>query len=86
MCRVEIRNVVAVDTNGDNQRDELIIAGIVEDCAEVKVGIFDLVPPQGAEPSDGLAAVDATIHDPGVEAHGVVPAGNERVFTATYFI
>ena len=84
MCRVEIRNVVALDTNNDNQRDELIIAGIVEDCAAVKVGIFDGPPPQGAEAADGVASTDATIHDPGVEAHGVVPAGNERVFTATF--
>src|SRR4051795_5951989 len=84
MCTVEIRTVVGVDTDGDNERDEIIVVGIVEDCSGLQVGLFNILPPAGAQISDSAASRAASILAPGVSAHGVVPTGNERVFTVTF--
>lgn len=84
MCNVEIRTVVGVDTNGDNERDEIIVVGVVEDCPGVQVALFSTQPPADAQISDGIAARAGTILPVGDSAHGVSPTGGERVFTAAF--
>lgn len=84
MCTVEIRTVVGIDTDGDNDRNEIIVVGIVEDCSGLQVGLFNTLPPAGAQISDSAASRSATILAPGASAHGVVPTGNEHVFTVTF--
>lgn len=86
MCTVKISTVVGVDTNGDNERDEIIVVGVVEDCSGLQVAWFGMLPPAGAQISDSAVVRVATILAPGVSAHGVSPTGNERVFTATFTI
>ena len=84
MCKVEIHNVVGVDLNGDNQRDKIIIVGIVEDCSALTVALFDQLPPAGAQVSDGIVDRAATILAAGQSAQGVSPGANQRVFTVTF--
>jgi hypothetical protein len=84
MCEVEIHKVVGVDLNGDNQRDKIIIVGIVEACSGLKVALFDHLPPAGAQVSDGLVDRAATILAAGQSAQGVSPGANQRVFTVTF--
>ena len=84
MCTVKISAVVGVDTNGDGMRDQIIIVGTVEDCSGLRVAILgNAVPPAGAQIADGVSSA-ATILAQGASAHGVSPAGNERVFTVTF--
>src|SRR6185503_4558353 len=84
MCNVEIRTVVGVDTNGDNERDEMIIVGVIEDCSGLEVALFNNLPPPGAQTSDGVVSRAGTILAAGVSAHGISPTGNQRVFTVTF--
>jgi hypothetical protein len=84
MCTVKIETVVGVDSNGDNERDAVIIVGTVEDCSGLQVAVFGSQPPADADISDGEVSKPATILAPGVSAHGVSPTGNERVFTVTF--
>jgi hypothetical protein len=84
MCTVTIRTVVGLDTDGDNERNAIVVVGTVEDCSGVKVALFDTLPAANAQISDGSLGRAATILAPGASAHGVTPSGNERVFTVTY--
>jgi hypothetical protein len=84
MCKVEIRKVVGVDINGDNQRDKIIIVGIVENCSALKVALFINQPPAGAQISDGIVSRAGTILAVGQIAQGVSPGPNQRVFTVTF--
>jgi hypothetical protein len=84
MCKVEIRTVVGVDTDGDNQRDQIIVVGVVDNCPGLQIALFDRVPPAGAQISDGVASRGGTILAAGASAYGVSPTGNERVFTVTF--
>jgi hypothetical protein len=40
MCTVKIETVVGVDSNGDGDRDAVIIVGTVEDCSGLQVALF----------------------------------------------
>ncbi len=84
MCRIEIRTVVGVDTDGDNARDEVIVVGVAESCSGLHVGLFSGNPPPAAQPSDGIVSRAATLLSPGQAAHGVSPAANQRVFTVIF--
>jgi hypothetical protein len=84
MCTVKIETVVGVDSNGDGDRDAVIIVGTVEDCSGLRVALFGSPPPADAQISDGEVSRAATILAAGVSAHGVSPTGNERVFTVTF--
>jgi PKD domain len=84
MCTVTIKTVVGLDTDGDNERNAIVVVGTVEDCSGVKVALFDALPAANAHISDGSLGRTATILAPGASAHGVSPSGNERVFTVTY--
>ena len=84
MCTVTIETVVGVDSNGDNDRDAIVVVGTVEDCAALRVALFNTLPPDDAQISDGFVDKAATILAPGASAHGVTPSGNERVFTVTF--
>lgn len=84
MCNIEIRTVVGIDTNGNNQRDEITVVGIAEDCPGLQVALFSDAPPPGAQLSDGIVSRAATLLAPDEAAHGVFPTANERVFTVTF--
>jgi hypothetical protein len=85
MCSVNISTVVGVDIDGNGERDKIIIVGTVEDCSGLQVAILGngVLPGAAAQLSDG-ASRTATLLAPGAGAHGVSPAGNERVFTVTF--
>jgi hypothetical protein len=83
MCKIEIKKLVPMDLTGDGERDQLIVVGVVEDCSGVKVGLFDHPVSPGDSLDGAQGAVPATILGPNVGAHGVFPADNEKVFTAT---
>jgi PKD domain len=84
MCTVNIRTVVGIDSNGDNDREAIVVVGTIEDCSGLKVALFNSAPPAGAQISDSAISRAATILAAGVGAHGVTPIGNQRVFTVTF--
>ncbi len=85
MCTVSLRSVVGVDIDGNGERDQIIVVGTVDDCSGLQVAILDngVLPGAAAQLFDGVSRA-ATLLAPGVAAHGVAPAGNERVFTVTF--
>jgi hypothetical protein len=56
MCTVTIETVVGVNSNGDNEREAIVVVGTVKDCSGLKVALFNTFR-QPMEPGD-----DAGLH------------------------